>query len=465
MNKYDFTNPILDTDSYKFSHFNLYPPGTEVVYSYIESRGGKFDRTLFFGLQIWLKNLRPITQEDIDEAAVFCQGHGEPFNREGWEYILHQYSGRLPLKIRAVPEGLVIPTHNVLVTVENTDPRCFWLTSFIETALLRAVWYPTTVSTVSWHAKQLILAALTKSSEDPQGQIGFRLHDFSARGVSSRETAAIGGAAHLVNFMGTDTVSGVLAANRYYKAGMAGQSIPATEHSVTSAWGRDNETAFYKHVLNQYATPGAMVASVSDTYDLWHVVNNVWGGTLKEQIEQSGATLVVRPDSGNPLVIPTQVITALGERFGHTTNRLGFKLLPNCTRAIQGDGITIDSIPVIFDNLLAAGWSAENLTLGMGGGLSQQVNRDTLQFAQKASAIRINNEWKEIYKDPVTDAGKRSKRGRFILTRERGKWETLPIHQSFDWANVLTTVWENGELKKDWTFDEVRARSNLPAFD
>ena len=158
-------NIILNTDSYKCSQFKQYPPGTEYVYSYIESRGGLWDVTVFFGLQAFLREYlsKPITQNDIDVAEKIITAHGEPFNREGWEYIVKQHGGKLPVEIKALPEGTVIETKNVLVSIVNTDPKCYWLTSYLETALLRAVWYPTTVATNSYHSKKIILRGLEET--------------------------------------------------------------------------------------------------------------------------------------------------------------------------------------------------------------------------------------------------------------------------------------------------------------
>ena len=463
------SNILLDVDSYKACHAFCYPPGTEYVYSYIESRGGRFDRTVMFGLQMWLKRYMsaPITQAMVDEAAEFWAAHGEPFNRDGWEYIVNELKGRLPVVIRAVPEGTVVPTRNVLLTIENTDSRCFWLTSFLETSLLRAVWYPTTVSTVSWHARQIIMTALERSSDDPAGQIGFKLHDFGARGVSSRESAGIGGAAHLVNFQGSDTVTGVLYANRFYNTPMAGFSIPAAEHSTITSWGRSREADAYANMINTFGKPGALVAVVSDSYDIMNAAREIWGGELRQLVLESGATLVVRPDSGDPLVVPVDVVEALGERFGYTVNSKGYKVLPACVRVIQGDGITIESLPVILENLMARGWSADNIAFGMGGGLLQQVNRDTLKFAMKCSAAEINGEWIDVYKDPVSDPGKRSKRGRITLWTSGGEFETAVAapgrwtDRGMGWSDALVTVWRDGDLLVDTAFDEVRARAAL----
>jgi nicotinamide phosphoribosyltransferase len=459
-------NPLLSVDSYKWSHHNLLPPGTTHMNSYIESRGGAFDRALFFGAQIAFKTFlaERVTESDVTEAESIVTAHGLTFNRTGFDRLVNMHGGYWPVQIEAVPEGTVLPVSNVLLQIRNTDPEMPWVTSFLETALLRAIWYPTTVATVSYHAKQIILNALRESSDDPVGQIPFKLHDFSARGVSSGESAAIGGLAHLVNFQGTDTMEALVAARRFYHEPMAGFSIPASEHAVITSWGREHESAAYAHMLQQYAKPGTMWACVSDSYDIWHAVNNIWGDELRQQVLDSGATLVVRPDSGDPLTVPVQVIQALGERFGYTVNTRGYRVLPSAVRVIQGDGITVQSLPLILNNLLQAGWSADNLAFGMGAGLAQKVDRDTLRFAMKANAICVNGEWRDVFKDPVTDPGKQSKRGILSVTRSGGigysRWRTTrrdALHVGE--TDYLTPVWRNGELLVDHTLTDIRARS------
>ena len=150
----------------------------------------------------------------ICEAEIFIKEHfgTNVFNRSGWEYILSQHGGKLPVRIRAVPEGTLVDTKNVLFTVENTDPEVPWLTNYLETLLVQA-WYPITVATNSWACKQLIIQYMERTSETMDA-IPFMLHDFGYRGVSSVETAGIGGAAHLVNFLGTDTIAGILVARK-----------------------------------------------------------------------------------------------------------------------------------------------------------------------------------------------------------------------------------------------------------
>lgn len=456
-------NLILNTDSYKASHFLQYPPGTTKVYSYIESRGSNWDSLVFFGLQMFLKEYltKPITQADIQEAAEFFPKHGLPFNREGWEYILRTYGGFLPIQIKAVAEGTILPIKNVLATVCNTDPLVPWLTSYMETAILRAIWYPTTVATNSYHCKQVILEYLEKTSDDPMGQIGFKLHDFGARGVSSQESAAIGGAAHLVNFMGSDTVAGIIAARDYYSEPMAAFSIPAAEHSTITAWGRDHEVDAYANMLDHFAKKGSLVAVVSDSYDI-HAALEKWGSDpLRAQVMDSGACVVIRPDSGHPATIVFQCVLALAKKFGSSLNAKGYTVLNPCVRVIQGDGINIESIREILRALKGRGYSADNVAFGMGGGLLQQLDRDTLKFAMKCSAIEVDREWRDVWKEPSTDRGKTSKRGRLALITENGRWETVPAAGNA-WRDELKVVFENGRVVKETTFREVRERANRP---
>ena len=454
-------NLILDTDSYKASHFLQYPRGTSAMFSYIESRGGRFDRTVFFGLQYILKQYmtQRVTMDMVREADDFFRAHGEPFPREGWEYIARDLDGRLPMKIRAVPEGSVVPTHNVLVTIESTDPRVFWIVGWLETQLMR-VWYPITVSTQSYFVKQDILAALEKSADDPQGEIAFKLHDFGSRGVSSRETAEIGGAAHLVNFLGSDTVAGVWCANHFYHSEMAAFSIPAAEHSTITAWGKKREADAYRNMLRQFAKPNALVAVVSDSYDLENAVENLWGNVLREEVIASGATIVIRPDSGDPPTMVRRTLEQLDAAFGHRINSKGYRVLKH-VRVIQGDGINQQSIRAILQNALDGGYSASNITFGMGGALLQQVNRDTQKFAMKLSQIVINEMSLPAFKDPVTDPGKKSKAGRLDLIQTENGYETIVLRGvQPDARTAMRTVFENGELLVDDTLEEIRARVN-----
>jgi len=448
-------NILLNTDSYKSSHYLQYPSKSEFVSSYIEARGGEYDKTLFFGLQAFIKQylLTPFTQEDIDEAKEIITAHGLPFNEEGWCYILEKYNGYLPIEISAVNEGLLIPLKSPLVQVVNTDKNLPWLTSYIETALLRAIWYPTTVATLSYSIKEIIQSYLEETSENTDAELAFKLHDFGARGTSSEGSAMLGGMAHLVNFQGTDNLSGIIGARRYYGADMAGFSIPASEHSTMTSWLKEGESDAYANMIKQFGGEGKIFAVVSDSYDIYNAVTNIWGKELKEAVKKSGATLVIRPDSGEPKKIVLEVIKRVYKAFGGTINSKGYIVLDDCVRVIQGDGVNKEAIKEILEILKQEGFSSENIAFGMGGGLLQSVNRDDFKFAMKASAICVDGEWRDVYKDPITDSGKRSKRGRLALTKA---FKTVRLEELEGRENLLEVVYKNGTLMKEFSFDEVR---------
>ena len=434
------------------------------MFSYIESRGGEYDETLFFGLQYYLKEYlsHRVTVEEVEKAKTLFAVHGEPFNYDGWMYVARELGGKLPVRIRAVPEGTVVPTHNILVSIESTDPKAFWVVSWLETMLLR-VWYPITVATRSHTIKKIILNALRTSADDPEAEISFKLHDFGSRGVSSQESAMIGGAAHLVNFMGSDTVVGVLAANEYYNIPMSGFSIPAAEHSSITSWGKEHEVDAYRNMIRAFAKPGALVACVSDSYDLWNACEHLWGEQLRQEVIDSGAVIIVRPDSGHPPAVVLRTAQILSEKFGYTINSKGFKVLKN-VRIIQGDGINEHSIKDILDILLTNGFSATNIAFGMGGQLLQGLNRDTLKFAMKCSSIVVNGESRDVFKDPVTDHGKKSKAGRLDLVKwSNGNWQTVTLPDGLIASefSAMKTVYENGELLVDDTFESIRNRANV----
>jgi nicotinamide phosphoribosyltransferase len=456
---------LLDCDSYKVSHWKQYPPGTTSMFSYIESRGGQFDKTVFFGLQYYLKKYLQgsvVTLAGVEAAEKFYAAHGLPFNSIGWRRIAGELGGKLPVRIRAVPEGTVVPTHNALVTIESTDPETFWVASWLETMLVR-LWYPITTCTLSWHARKLIGSFLADTSDGPAEQVLFKLHDFGSRGVSSQESAAIGGAAHLVNFLGSDTVVGVKTANDYYNCPMSGFSIPAAEHSTMTAWGRDNEEAAYANMIEAYARPGGLVAVVSDSYNIFYACEKIWGEKLKQKVIDSGATVVIRPDSGDPQTVVRKVLAILADKFGCTTNTKGYKVL-NTVRVIQGDGVNLTSIGEILEGVKADKFSAENVAFGMGGALLQQHNRDTQKFAMKCSSVTVGGTEVDVYKQPVTDTVKNSKRGRLDLIKNHfmpGSFETVQLSpgQMEHPNTVMRAVFENGEILKTDTLDEVRARA------
>lgn len=453
-------NLILDTDSYKSSHHLQYPPHTTRLFSYLESRGGKYPATRFFGLQYILDRslTRRVTTDMVEEARTLIEAHGEPFPYDGWMRVVNVHGGRLPLEIRAVPEGTLVPIHNVLMTCTNTDPQLPWLPGWFETMLMR-VWYPTTVATQSYFIREIIRAALEKTSDHAAEELPFKLHDFGSRGVSSRESAGIGGLAHLINFQGSDTLEALRVGRNHYDSDLAAFSIPAAEHSTITSWGKEHEVDAYRNMITRFSKPGSVYAVVSDSYDLKNAINHLWGDTLRQQVIDAGGTLVVRPDSGEPPAMVRLAVNALAARYGTTTNSKGYKVL-NHVRVIQGDGIDEQTIRQILGNLDVDGYSAENVSFGMGGALLQKVDRDTQRFAYKASAGLIDGAYRGIYKDPVTDPGKRSKDGVLDLVQENGRMVTK-AYKTFDTdfpGSLMRTVYRNGELLVRDTLEEVRGR-------
>lgn len=458
-------NPILATDSYKLSHAFAYPSNVTGMFSYIEARTNGQHIMIPFGLQMWMKKFLSvrITRAHIDEAEVFAAAHGEPFKREAWEKVVDVYDGYMPLTIRAVPEGTPVASGNALVTIECSDPELFWMCSYIETALLRGVWYPTTIASLDYESKQEIKRFYEISGAD-LAMLPFALHDFGGRGVTSAEQAEIGGAAHLVNFMGSDTIEGVRAANYYYGHTMAAFSVPATEHSVECSFGKspEQELAYIRHVIKNLGKPGGIVSIVIDGYDVYRATDQICG--LKDEIIAAGAKVVLRPDSGDMLEVVPRLLRKLAQAFGVVKNDKGYWKLNN-VGVLQGDGIDRMSLKTLLGNVVAMNFSADNVVLGSGGGLLQKVNRDTFKFAMKAAAVRADGVWVGIAKDPVTDQGKKSKEGLLTLARRKsdGALQTVRIDSglSDEFEDAMVTVYEYGRFYNETTLDEVRARCAL----
>jgi nicotinamide phosphoribosyltransferase len=465
---------ITLTDSYKLNHWNQYPEGTEHVYSYFESRNGaKFDNTVFFGLQYLLKEYlagEVVTQPKIERAAKLAKAHfGREglFNRAGWEYIRKEYDGRLPILIKAVPEGTPVPVSNVLMTVENLDPKCGFLTNHLE-SLLTHVWHASNVATLSRETKKMIKFYRELTSDSNVG-LEFMLHDFGFRGVSSVESAGVGGAGHLVNFLGTDTLKAMEVIVDYYNGnpnfeGIA-YSVPATEHSIMTSMGREGELKVVERLLNEY--PTGILSVVADSYDYYYFVNSIVGYQFRKRILERDGVFVVRPDSVTPSHPTPEDLMAwtletLHFHFGAEKNNKGFYVLNPKVRVLWGDGIDKDGINKILDRAKVEGYSAENLVFGMGGGLLQKHNRDTQRNAFKSSAQRRNGVWRDIQKDPV-DKSKVSKKGRLKLTRVEGGhgsiWKT--VGEAEEGKEYLVPVFETGEILRDYNFDEIRKNAEI----
>jgi nicotinamide phosphoribosyltransferase len=517
-------NIILATDSYKLIHWTMYPKDTEYVYSYFESRkGATYDETVFFGLQPILRLLtQKVTHEDIEKARLisaihfgqatlkslesYKAGEGKPrkwtkntfnevteefynaqevgvdyvydldkyfkdnniseyFNLKMWRYIVDNLNGMLPVRIRAVPEGTVVPVSNVMMDVVNTDPNCAALTNGLESYLTH-VWYPSTVATQSRACKKVFEKYLNESAVD-FGGVNFMLHDFGYRGVSSDESAAIGGAGHLVNFMGTDTLAAMIAAIDWYGANPDGlaYSVPATEHSIMTARGRDGEEQVVGEMLDAF--PTGILSIVADSYDIYNFVDNIVGKTYKDRILAREGVFVIRPDSVTPEhpFPETEVVwilNSLWNSVGGTVNAKGFKVINPKIRVLWGDGLDMEDIEQILKYAVEEKFYIENLVFGMGGGLLQKINRDTQRFAFKSAAQCRSGVWYDIFKQPK-DESKMSKKGRLKLVwqeESHGKFlVTVPETDSRE--NVLQTVFENGKILKKYTFDEVRQNAKM----
>jgi nicotinamide phosphoribosyltransferase len=467
-------NICIQTDSYKVSHWKQYQPDTERIYSYFESRGGRFDDTNFFGLQmILLCHLvgQVVTEEKINKAHKFWFEHfgADYFNIEGWKHILEQHGGRLPLSIKAVREGNTVSNRNVLMTVVNTDEKVPWLTNWVETLLAQS-WYPSTVSTLDREIKKVLLEYLHHTGSP--SQVYLKLHDFGFRGSTSPESAGRGGCAHLVNFMGTDTSEGLRYAMEYYGGGMPGFSIPAAEHSTICSWGRSHEYDAFANILKQF--PTGYVACVSDSYDIYKACKT-WGTRFKDQILARDGCLVIRPDSGDPAKVCLQVMDILWDHFGGEYNSKGYRVLDPHVRIIQGDGIKWrqnesgdpyaplmweHTIGDILHTLMRAKYSADNIAFGSGGGLLQQMDRDTQNLAFKCSATKVKNQWYNVFKDPVTQKAKHSKAGIMkLLLDPVGGYTT--VDANILGVDHLQEVYRNGKLLVHHSFEEVRKRAEI----
>jgi len=451
------SNLITKTDSYKNSHGSFMVPGTQQSYAYFESRlGAKYPVTAFSGLQaILLKHLvgQVITTDKIDKAEKLLIAHMGSFDRSKWDYIVEEFDGKLPLEIKAVNEGSVIPINNVLLTVRNTDTKSAWLSNYVE-SILTHLWYTSNVATISYTAKKLFQKLLLQTCDQGENFEGldFMLHDFGYRGCAVDEQAAVGGLSHLLSFLGTDTIVALEAGMDFYGVtDVAGFSIPATEHSIMTAECKEGEENVVERILN--TAEDGLLSLVIDSYNFENFISNIAGKTFKDRILSREGKTVFRPDSGEPVETSLTVLRLLEEAFGSTLNEKGYKILNPKVGFIWGDGIDLDGIESICLAAIAEGWSVENLVFGMGGNLLQRHDRDTQRNAFKCSAQMRDGEWFDVYKDPI-DKSKASKRGRLKLISEDGKISTVRIDEPGE--DLLKTVFLNGELTNFQTLNDIR---------
>lgn len=461
---------VTNVDSYKVSHHNQFPKGTQFTRYYVEARGGEYVETVMAGINYVVQALEQgLTVKEVDRARALYKEHfgAEYFAYDQWLALakrVEQGKG-LPLSIEAIPEGTVVPVKTALATVTNTDPEFFWLPGWIEPMFLR-MWYPITVATKSRECKKVLHSYLSQSSDltgmDYWMTLGTRLHDFGARGATSEESSALGGLSHLYNFIGTDTVAGmILAQDLFDYKGAAGISVAAREHSTTTSWGKDNETDAYLNSIDLFGK--SIYSCVMDSYDFEEAVMNM--REYKDKIIEAGGTFVVRPDSGNMCTNIEFALETLGEIFGFKTNSKGYKVLNKHVRIIQGDGLDDhNDIEKVCDFMVNdLGWSIENIAFGMGGGLHQKVNRDTCKFAMKCSAIMIDNVWQEVYKAPKDAMWKASKKG-YLITLRRGK-EFITIDSNAEdaaqyikngYTNAMRLYYHDGVMPMEDSLQSIR---------
>jgi nicotinamide phosphoribosyltransferase len=463
---------ICRADSYKFGHAFAYPKNTRGMSSYGTARVDPSVRIIPFGMQLLMKKYftQRITMEHIDQAEKFALAHfGRPlFSRAAWEKVVNVYDGKLPLIIRAVPEGFPVRGQDPLYTVTCLDEDLFWMASYFETVILRGIWYPTTIATMDRSIKQEILHYYEITGAD-MGLLPFSLHDFGGRGVTCAEQAEIGGAAHTVNFMGSDTVEGVLTANFYYNEEMSAYSVFATEHSIECSFGGGEEDAkaYIRSVLAN-ALPGTIVSIVIDGYDVYREAELLCT-EFRQQIIDSKAKVVFRPDSGDMMEVVPRILRMQEVAFGTTLTAKGHKKI-NHVGIIQGDGVDHLSIVSLLGKVVnVLGYAADVVIFGSGGSLLQKVNRDTYKFAQKAASVLVIEDdgteyWKGIAKNPITDPGKKSLEGILTLVRSKmtGQLGIARLDQELneEFEDMHQLVYYYGDLYNEVALSEVRANCN-----
>ncbi len=458
-------NICLLTDSYKVTHHYFYPKGTEKIYSYLESRvGAEFNKTIFYGLQYIIKKYLEgsvVTQEKIDEADSIISTHiGEGiFNKKGWEHILDNYDGRLPIEIKAVAEGTPVEVGNALMTVENTDKKSCWLPNYLEPLLLQ-VWYPSTVATLSAEVRKLcnFYLEITGSLKD---NLDFMLHDFGYRGATSTESSRLCGSAHLLSFSGTDTIPSLsIPVNYYNDPNIYGFSVQATEHSVMTSLGPEGEISQVLNVIDN--AKDGVLSIVIDSYNYKNLLAEAGksGSELNDAIlnflDGENNKVVFRPDSGDPVSTTIDCLNLLSEGFGSHLTDKGYKVFDLNIGLLWGDGLNYQKIRDILFAMKSAGWAAQNIIFGMGGGLHSSVTRDTQRNAFKCSAQLRDGEWHDISKNPL-DSSKKSKTGRFKLVKQNNSFKTVQIDSEGE--DYLQTVFRNGELLIEDKFGDIKNRA------
>ncbi|MBL0913763.1 MAG: nicotinate phosphoribosyltransferase [Bacteroidia bacterium] len=481
-------NTLHLADGYKVDHRRQYPEGTELVYSNWTPRKSRLensDGVVFFGLQYFIKKY---LVEDFD-THFFRRPKAEVVNEYrrrisaylgpdaiSYEHVeaLHDL-GYLPVEIKALPEGVVVPFRVPMFTIKNTIPEFFWITNFLETILSCIIWMPCTSATVAReYRKKLDQYAMLTGGDT--AFVPWQGHDFSFRGMAGLEAAMMSGAGHLLSFTGTDTIPAIDFLERYYGADcekeIIGGSVPATEHSVMCMGTQDSEIETFRRLISDIY-PAGIVSIVSDTWDFWKVITE-YVPALRSEILARNGKVVIRPDSGDPVKIicgdPAAepgspeykgAVECLWETFGGSVSDKGFKLLDPHIGLIYGDSITLERCGNICRQLHDKGFASTNVVFGIGSYTYQYATRDTFGFAMKATYGEVKGEGREIFKSPKTDDGtKQSARGLILIQGEGEKVSGMKdrVSREEESGGMLHVVYADGKLLMEVTLSEIRER-------
>lgn len=478
-------NPLLLTDFYKVGHPFQYPEKTQFVYSNLTPRKSRIlgvESMVFFGLQYFMMEYlvsrfnEGFFGRDLD--AVLDEYKRRVKTSLGsdlpsYDHIADLWKvGFLPVKIKALPEGSLVPMRVPCLTVVNTHEDFFWVTNFLETLLSSVLWQPCTSATIAREYRKVLNKAALETGMSSEF-VQWQGHDFSFRGMSSPESAITSGMGHLLSFTGTDSIPAIDALEQYYGANadneLIGGSVPATEHSVMCSGGKCDELSTFKRLITE-TYPSGIVSIVSDTWDLWKVCTK-YLPSLKNEIMARNGKVVIRPDSGDPVKIicgdpegvtreeRSGVVGLLWDAFGGTKTSTGHRLLDSHIGTIYGDSITIQRAKEIADRLATNGFASQ-VVYGIGSYTYQHNTRDTFGTAMKATMVTIDGKHIPIFKDPVTDDGTKKSATGLLCVRKGPNGYTLEDNATFatESESELKTVFENGSITKFTTLSEIRER-------
>ncbi len=479
-------NPFLATDGYKTGHHLMYPKGTTLVYSNFTPRSNKhaggIEKIMSFGQQMVIRQIQELFEREFFGAPenviikeiedTYSAYLGAPYNADHMRALYKL--GYLPIHVKALPEGVLVPPGIPVLTIYNTKPEFFWLTNFLETLISTLLWKPMTSASIAYEYKKLLKGFILKTDQESAEFVEFQAHDFSMRGMSGVESTISSGLGHATCFMGSDSLPVISGAQRYYPGNHGDPLVPvhsvnATEHSVMCAGGDEDELATFRYLMTQF--PSGILSIVSDTWNLWDVCTK-YLPELKDEILARDGKIVIRPDSGDPADIicgnphasgPANkgVIELLWETFGGTINEQGYKVLDSHIGCIYGDSITLDRAKDILERLEAKGFASTNIVLGIGSYTYQYNTRDTFGFAMKATYVEIDGKGREIFKDPITDDGtKKSAKGLLKVSTNPLEGERWVLEDQVSWEQedlgMLTTIFKDGAFEEIWSLEEIR---------